>query len=78
MFKCPKHLLILSHANDFPAGNYRGLFNDAFKGYQVTSCGKIPSLYSEKDNWQSLVNELINFVRRQLLLNWITKQNSQL
>lgn len=66
-----KTLINFVHANGFPAGSYQALFNYFPKEYQVIShekYGHNPQ-YPVKDNWQPLVDELINFVKQQLLIN---------
>ena len=66
-----KTLINFVHANGFPAGSYNALFNSFPKEYQVISHEKYGHniQYPVKDNWQPLVDELINFVKQQLLIN---------
>jgi pimeloyl-ACP methyl ester carboxylesterase len=66
-----KTLINFVHANGFPAGSYNALFNSFPKEYQVISHEKYGhnTQYPVKDNWQPLVDELINFVKQQLLIN---------
>ncbi len=66
-----KTLINFVHANGFPAGSYQTLFHSLPKEYQVISHEKYghDRQYPVKNNWQPLVDELINFVRQQLLIN---------
>lgn len=66
-----KTLINFVHANGFPAGSYQTLFNYFPKEYQVISHEKYghDAQYPVKDNWQPLVDELVNFVRKQLLIH---------
>lgn len=66
-----KTLINFVHANGFPAGSYRALFNYLPKEYKVVSHEKYGhnTQYPVKDNWQPLVDELISFVKQQLLIN---------
>ena len=66
-----KTLINFVHANGFPAGSYQALFDHFPKEYQVIyneKYGHNP-LYPVKDNWQPQVDELISFVKKQLLIN---------
>ncbi len=67
----PKTLINFVHANGFPAGSYQALFNYLPKEYQVISHEKYGhnTQYPVENNWQPLVDELINFVKQQLLIN---------
>lgn len=67
----PKTLINFVHANGFPAGSYKAVFNSFPKEYQVIFHEKYghDSQYPVEDNWQPLVDELINFVKQQLLIN---------
>lgn len=67
----PKTLINFVHANGFPAGSYQTLFDYFPKEYQVISHEKYGhnTQYPVKDNWQPLVDELINFVKQQLAIN---------
>jgi pimeloyl-ACP methyl ester carboxylesterase len=67
----PKTLINFVHANGFPAGSYQALFNYFPKKYQVIAHEKYghDKQYPVKDNWQPLVDELIHFVKQQLLVN---------
>lgn len=66
-----KTLINFVHANGFPAGSYQALFNYLPMKYQVISHEKYghDTQHPVKDNWQPLVDELINFVKQQLLIN---------
>lgn len=63
-----KTLINFVHANGFPAGSYQTLFNYLPKQYQVISHEKYghDEKYPVENNWQPLVDELINFVIQQL------------
>ena len=67
----PKTLINFVHANGFPAGSYQALFNYLPKEHQVISHEKYghDTKHPVEDNWQPLVDELINFVKQQLLIN---------
>lgn len=56
------------HANGFPAGSYQTLFDYLPQQYQVISNEKYGhnEEYPVENNWQPLVDELINFVTQQL------------
>lgn len=66
-----KTLINFVHANGFPAGSYSALFSSFPEEYQVISHEKYGhnTQYPVKDNWQPLVDELISFVKQQLLIN---------
>lgn len=66
-----KTLINFVHANGFPAGSYQALFNYFPKEYQVISHEKYGhnKQYPVENNWQPLVDELINFVKQQLVIN---------
>ncbi len=61
-------LINFVHANGFPAGSYQTLFNYLPEQYQVISHEKYghDEKYPVENNWQPLVDELINFVKQQL------------
>lgn len=61
-------LINFVHANGFPAGSYQTLFDYFPEKYQVISHEKYghDKRYPVKNNWQPLVDELINFVKQQL------------
>lgn len=63
-----KTLINFVHANGFPAGSYQTLFNYLPEQYQVISHEKYghDEKYPVENNWQHLVDELINFVKQQL------------
>jgi len=63
-----KILINFVHANGFPAGSYQTLFNYLPEQYQVISHEKYghDENYPVENNWQPLVDELINFVKQQL------------
>jgi len=63
-----KTLINFVHANGFPAGSYRTLFNYLPAQYQVIHNQKYGhnKQYPVENNWQPLVDELINFVKQQL------------
>lgn len=63
-----KTLINFVHANGFPAGSYQTLFNYLPEKYQVISHEKYGhnEQYPVENNWQPLVDELINFVKQQL------------
>jgi len=63
-----KTLINFVHANGFPAGSYQTLFNYLPERYQVISHEKYghDEQYPVENNWQPLVDELINFVKQQL------------
>lgn len=63
-----KTLINFAHANGFPAGSYQTLFNYLPEQYQVISHEKYghDEKYPVENNWQPLVDELINFVKQQL------------
>lgn len=63
-----KMLINFVHANGFPAGSYQTLFNYLPEQYQVISHEKYghDEKYPVENNWQPLVDELINFVKQQL------------
>ncbi len=63
-----KTLINFVHANGFPAGSYQTLFNYLPEQYQVISHEKYghDAKYPVENNWQPLVDELINFVKQQL------------
>jgi pimeloyl-ACP methyl ester carboxylesterase len=66
-----KTLINFVHANGFPAGSYQALFNHFPKNYQVIfneKYGHNPK-YPVKDNWQPQVDELITFVKKELLIH---------
>lgn len=56
------------HANGFPAGSYQTLFNYFPEQYQIIHNEKYGhnKQYPVENNWQPLVDELINFVKQQL------------
>jgi pimeloyl-ACP methyl ester carboxylesterase len=66
-----KTLINFVHANGFPAGSYRTLFNYFPNNYQVVA----HEMYGHNEqhpvenNWQPLVDELIHFVKQQLALH---------
>ncbi len=64
----PKTLINFAHANGFPAGSYQTLFNYLPKTFQVVALDKYghDEKYPVEDNWQPLVDEMINFVLKQL------------
>tara|TARA_B110001454_G_C12681191_1_gene418139 strand:+ start:23 stop:823 length:801 start_codon:yes stop_codon:yes gene_type:complete len=64
----PKTLINFVHANGFPAGSYQTLFSYLPEQYQVISHEKYghDDKYPVENNWQPLVDELINFVKEQL------------
>jgi len=66
-----KTLINFVHANGFPAGSYQALFNYFPKEYQVISHEKYGhnKQHPVENNWQPLVDELINFVKQQLAFN---------
>jgi len=63
-----KTLINFVHANGFPAGSYQTLFNYLPEQYQVVSHEKYghDEQYPVENNWQPLVDELIQFVKQQL------------
>lgn len=63
-----KTLINFVHANGFPAGSYQTLFSYFPEQYQVVSHEKYghDKQYPVENNWQPLVDELINFVKQQL------------
>lgn len=63
-----KTLINFVHANGFPAGSYQTLFNYFPEQYQVISHEKYghDEKYPVENNWQPLVDELIDFVKQQL------------
>jgi pimeloyl-ACP methyl ester carboxylesterase len=63
-----KTLINFVHANGFPAGSYQTLFSYLPSQYQVISHEKYghDERYPVENNWQPLVDELINFVKHQL------------
>jgi pimeloyl-ACP methyl ester carboxylesterase len=67
----PKTLINFVHANGFPAGSYQALFNYFPKDYRVVAHEKYghDTQYPVENNWQPLVNELIHFVKQQLLIS---------
>ncbi|MBU2923926.1 alpha/beta hydrolase [Colwellia sp. 4_MG-2023] len=66
-----KTLINFVHANGFPAGSYQTLFNYLPTEYQIISHEKYghDERYPVENNWQPLVDELINFVKQQLALH---------
>jgi len=66
-----KTLINFVHANGFPAGSYQTLFNFLPEQYQVISLEKYghDDQYPVENNWQPLVDELINFVKQQLIIH---------
>ena len=66
-----KTLINFVHANGFPAGSYQTLFNYFPDQYQVISHQKYghDKQYPVENNWQPLVDELINFVKQQLAIH---------
>ena len=66
-----KTLINFVHANGFPAGSYQTLFDYLPSEYHVISHEKYghDERYPVKNNWQPLVDELINFVKQQLAIN---------
>jgi len=67
----PKTLINFVHANGFPAGSYQTLFNYLPNEYKVISHEKYGhnSQYPVENNWQPLVDELVDFVKQQLTIN---------
>lgn len=63
-----KTLINFVHANGFPAGSYQTLFSYLPAQYQVIAHEKYghDEHYPAENNWQPLVDELINFVKQQL------------
>lgn len=63
-----KTLINFVHANGFPAGSYQTLFNYFPEQYQIIAHEKYGhnSQYPVENNWQPLVDELIDFVKKQL------------
>ncbi len=63
-----KTLINFVHANGFPAGSYQTLFNYLPEKYKVISHEKYghDKAHPVENNWQPLVDELINFVKHQL------------
>jgi len=66
-----KILINFVHANGFPAKSYQTLFNYFPEQYQVISHEKYGhnEQYPVENNWQPLVDELINFVKQQLAIH---------
>lgn len=66
-----KTLINFVHANGFPAGSYQALFKFLPEKYQVISHEKYGHnpRYPVENNWQPLVDELIVFVKQQLIIN---------
>jgi pimeloyl-ACP methyl ester carboxylesterase len=64
----PKTLINFVHANGFPVSSYQTVFNYLPDNYQVIGHEKYghDQNYPVKDNWQPLVDELINYVKQQL------------
>ena len=64
-----KTLINFVHANGFPAGSYHTFFNYFPEKFQILSLEKYGhnTKYPVENNWQPLVDELINFVEQQLL-----------
>lgn len=67
----PKTLINFVHANGFPAGSYKTLFNYLPKNYQVVAHEMYghDKNYPVENNWQPLVDELIHFVKQQLAIH---------
>lgn len=63
-----KTLINFVHANGFPAGSYQTLFNYFPEHYQVIAHEKYGhnKHHPVENNWQPLVDELIDFVKQQL------------
>ncbi|MFT6268217.1 MAG: pimeloyl-ACP methyl ester carboxylesterase [Alphaproteobacteria bacterium] len=57
-------LLYFAHANSFPTGSYRKLFDHLPKHYKVIAIDKLAHNphYPLNDNWENQVAEMINFV----------------
>ncbi len=66
-----KTLINFVHANGFPAGSYQTLFDYFPEKYHVISHEKYghDEQYPVENNWQPLVDELINFVKQQLYIH---------
>ena len=66
-----KTLINFVHANGFPAGSYQTLFNAFPEQYQIIHNEKYghDERYPVENNWQPLVDELINFVKQQLAIH---------
>ena len=64
----PSRTIVFSHANGFPAGTYRSLF-EAWRtaGYKVAAVEKFghDPLHPPSSNWPGLRNELIHLIERQ-------------
>ncbi|MCW8865678.1 MAG: alpha/beta hydrolase [Colwellia sp.] len=69
--KMPNTLINFVHANGFPVSSYQTLFNYLPQPYQVIGHEKYghDENYPVQDNWQPLVDELIHYVKQQLVLN---------
>ena len=66
-----KSLINFVHANGFPAGSYQTLFNYFPEQYQIIAHEKYGhnKQYPVENNWQPLVDELIYFVKNQLVIH---------
>ncbi|MFT4655280.1 MAG: pimeloyl-ACP methyl ester carboxylesterase [Patiriisocius sp.] len=62
--KAPEIFLYFAHANGFPTGSYKKLFNHLPKQYNVIAIDKLAHnpQYPLNDNWQNQVAEMISFV----------------
>ncbi len=65
----PKTLINFVHANGFPAGSYQTFMNYFSSNFKIISLEKYGHniKYPVENNWQPLVDELIDFVKKQLL-----------
>lgn len=63
-----KTLINFVHANGFPAGSYQTLFNYFPEQFQIIAHEKYGhnAQYPVENNWQPLVDEMIEFVKQQL------------
>ena len=62
-----KHLINFVHANGFPAGSYRTFLKAFPSNYTTIAHEKFghDGNYPIHNNWQYLVNELVDFIRKQ-------------